>query len=150
MIAINNKIFNKYNVNLAVIPKLGWTIGHVVAVSGDWQHVEQLLTIGLNADKGDKFGWTARQLSVDIHGADIFNGEKCDGNVVPDMMGITDVHIAAINGKFKPIQDHLLKDMDAFYKKDCFGYTPLEYLEMLHRDGNFYQNLINIYRELDA
>lgn len=144
---------NKYNVNLSIHQRLGWTAGHIAAVYGDTEKAELLLQMGFNPDKGDKFGWTARQLSEDIYGVDIFKGETCNGSAAPELMNgldlkMTDAHIAAIGGKPIHVLGCLCKNHKSFYEKDVFGYTPLDYLDMLHGDRNIYQHIINIRQEL--
>lgn len=147
------EMINKYNVNLVINHKLGWTIGHAVAVSGDWKQVEKLMAFKLDADKGDKFGWTPRQLSEDIHGVDIFKGEQCENKVMPNLKNnwnMTDAHVAAINGRHKQILECILTDTASFYLKDVFGNTPLDYLEMLHHDNHEYEYFIRLRRELET
>lgn len=146
-------MINKYNVNLVIDRKLGWTIGHAIAVSGDWKQVEKLMALGLNADKGDKFGWTPRQLSEDLHGVDIFKGDQCEYKAVPNMnnhWNMTDAHIAAINGRHQQILECIVKDTASFYVKDAFGNTPLDYLEVLHNDNHLYEYFINLRQELET
>lgn len=147
-------MINKYNINLVIHHKLGWTIGHAVAVSGDWKQVEQLKTLGLNADKGDKFGWTPRQLSEEIHGVDIFNGDQCEYKPVPDVKNnnwnMTNAHIAAINGRHKQILECIIAEAASFYVKDAFGNTPLDYLELLHHDNHEYEYFIKIRQQLET
>lgn len=142
--------FNKYNINLILDNDLGWTAAHVLAVRGAWRAADDLLKIGLNPDKTDKFGWSARQFSDDMHGADIFNGGRC---VVKEAdtysMGMTPCHVLAISGKPCPIIKMVADDTSSFHVKDAFGNTPLDYLDMLHGDGNFYRRLISIRGELD-
>ena len=146
---------NKYNVNLILIPALGWNIGHIVAVKCARDMVSILRGLGLNVDKGDKFGWTARQLSKDLHGIDIFESqdtaestaETTTDNNVQNTNHITELHVAAISGKPQPIFDFIKKEKDLsvfFVAKDCFGFTPMDYLERLHHDGDYYKRLIEI------
>lgn len=144
---------NKYNVNLSVHQRLGWTAGHVAAVCGNVEQARTMMELGFNPDKGDRNGWTARQLSMDIHGKDIFKGEEC-ANVRPmpepgQDLKMSEAHISAISGKPMALLQCLNKDMDAFEnQKDIFGNTPLEYLDRLHHDGNYYRRMIAIRREL--
>lgn len=145
---------NKYNVNLSIHQRLGWTAGHVAAVCGNLEQAKMLMELGFNPDKGDKNGWTARQLSVDLHGKDIFKEDMCDDvRPLPEPgqdFKMMDAHVAAISGKPLPLLQCLNKDMNAFQEKDFFGYTPLDYLDLLHHDGDYYRRLIAIRRELAA
>lgn len=144
-------MINKYNVNLPVHHGLGWNMGHAAAVSGNVEMAQELLKKGLNPDKGDKFGWTPRQLSMDLHGADIFQGETCrDKHDTPRQLNewdISPVHVAAISGKPLQVVECVAQGLD-FEKPDGFGYTALDYLEFLHGDGKLYRHLINIRKEL--
>lgn len=138
--------FNKYNINLVLDKDLGWTAAHVLAVRGAWQVVEPLLKIGMDPDKTDKFGWSARQFSDDIHGVDIFNGGTCATKETNSTkIGATPCHILAINGKpGQIIQMVVADDIHSFQVEDVFGNTPLDYLDMLHGDGDYYRRLISI------
>ena len=145
-------MFTKHNVNAVMHPKLGWTIGHALAVSGDWKQVQSLMALGLDANKGDKFGWTPRQLSEDIHGVDIFQGKQCPSHPLPELKrdwGMTHAHIAAINGRHAPILECIIKDANSFYVKDAFGNTALDYLETLHHDNHTYEYFIHLCQEMD-
>lgn len=141
-------VFNKYNVNRKLHHQLGWTLAHVIAVRGCWKSINGLMDIGMNPDQRDNNGMTARQISEDIHGVDIFSGETCK-YVIPNSndLGITSTHILAISGKPLPLYD-LVKKGDRFDQIDSFGNTPLDYLEWFHGDGNLYKRLIWIFNEI--
>lgn len=141
------RMINKHNINLVVVHTLGWTMGHVVAVCGDTQQAAKFLAMGLDADRGDRSGWTARQLSVDLHGVDIFQGGVvCNGHrPIPEdlpYLKISDAHAAAIDGKHRRIMSCLDRDIPAFYEEDAFGYTPMDYLERLHHEKDYYLRMI--------
>lgn len=142
--------FDRFHIHRKLHSRLGWTLAHVLAVRGCWEPVPTLLTIGMDPDKGDAFGWTARQLSEDLHGVDIFSGETCQ-SVIPlccsDDFGMTETHILAISGKPMPLY-HRVKGGDLFDQRDCFGNTPMDYVESLHGDGSLYKRLIAIQEEL--
>lgn len=142
---------NKYTINLAVNHRLGWNMGHVAAVCGDKDKAQEYLNMGLNPDKGDKFGWTPRQLSIDLHGVDVFEGQECkDKRMMPNQdqdWNMSEVHIASINGKPLQVVECVTKGLD-FEKEDVFGYTALDYLELLHGDGKLYKHLISLRKEL--
>ena len=142
--------FNRFNVNWKLHRSLGWTLAHVLAVRGYWKPVDTLMNIGMDPDKGDSFGWTARQLSQDIHGVDIFSGETCKPITplaVSEDFGITPTHILAISGKPLPLFECVQKG-DCMNEVDCFGNTALDYVESLHHDGDHYRRLITIHKEM--
>lgn len=145
---------NKWNVNNVINNKLGWTIGHVMAIRGDIDGAKTCIEYGLKTTKGDKYGWTMIQYFQDLHGINLNQDTKIqDTKTITseewDKIKISDAHIVAISGKYEDVIAHLKHDMDAFEKKDSFGNTPLDYLDKLHGDGDYYRHLIEISRELN-
>lgn len=145
---IPSQILNKYNVNVVIFQQLKWTVAHVIAIRGaSHQFIDELVAHGAKLQERDCAGWTPIQLSTKIHGFNIFEKNQ---DCIPRMIKhgkTTDAHVAAIRGRLQDVMKVIDMGVD-MKQSDCFGFSPLDYLELLHGDGAYYQEILNIRDEL--
>ena len=123
----------------------------MIAVRGLVEEAQRIVEAGCTVDKGDKFGWTPRQLSVDLHGVDIFQAGgvvSLQSSVVPTSTtgsGFTKAHLVSYNGKPGPIFECITNEgPDQFLVPDVFGNTAMDYLRVLHHDEEVYKKFISL------